>query len=77
MSTHPSLNQWSFLDPALMQKQIEIAHGSIVFTSQAVLDPHLMEAQIDAVATDGAVFAQAGILDPFWTPVSLSAAIAV
>lgn len=69
-----SLTQWAFLDPALMEKEIEAAKGT-TFTTFSVLSPALMQAQIEANVGHSVFSNGKGITDPTWTPVSLAAAI--
>lgn len=42
------LSTWAKLDTWRMMKEIEAAHGSAVFTKDAMLDPHLMVRQINS-----------------------------
>jgi hypothetical protein len=42
------LTTWAKLDTWRMMKEIEAAHGSAIFTKDALLDPHLMVRQINS-----------------------------
>jgi hypothetical protein len=73
---HPTITNFGLLDPALLQKEVETTHASAIFDTFSVLDPRREELQIAAVQGSNP-FAQAGIMDPFWTPKSMSLAINV
>jgi hypothetical protein len=42
------LTKWAKLDTWRMMKEIEAAHGSAIFTEDALLDPHLMVRQLNS-----------------------------
>ena len=72
--TTVALTADSFLDLHLMQQQFETAKGS-TFTIFSLLDPALMQAQMEAKVGHAIFSNTKGLLDPTWGPVSLSAAI--
>ncbi len=73
--TTPALTQFSMLDPALEQKQIEAGVGHAVFDIFSALDPLRRQKQIEASKSKTIFSNYKGILDPSWSPPGLAAAI--
>jgi hypothetical protein len=71
----PVFSKFSFLDPALMARQIAAEHGSAVVTKWGFLDQHQMEQEIETALSVDGTFDKVHINDPKWTPDSLEVAL--
>lgn len=68
-------SKYSFLDPALMARQIKAQHGSAVVDNWGLLDQQKMESEIEAALGKPNAFARVPINDTSWTPDSLEEAL--
>lgn len=73
--TAPVFSKFSFLDPALMAREIAAKHGSAVVDKWGLLDQAKMEKEIETGLSKTDVFAKQHINDPKWSPDALEVAL--